>query len=54
MLIVHSFLASGSTFSRLHQQYLKSFDEAEINIRGKSIVKALGNNIANSRVSYDI
>ena len=30
MLIFHSFKASGSTFSRLHQRLLKSFKEAAI------------------------
>ena len=33
MLIFHSFKASGSTFSGLHQQLLKSFKEAAISLR---------------------
>ena len=33
MLIFYSFKASGSTFSRLHQQLLKSFKEAAISLR---------------------
>ena len=33
MLIFHSFKASGSTFSRLHQRLLKSFKEATISLR---------------------
>ena len=33
MLIFHSFKASGSTFSRLHQRLLKSFKEAAISLR---------------------
>ena len=33
MLIFHSFKALGSTFSRLHQQLLKSFKEAAISLR---------------------
>ena len=33
MLIFHSFKASGSTFSRLHQGLLKSFKEAAISLR---------------------
>ena len=33
MLIFHSFKASGSTFSRLHQRLLKSFKEAGISLR---------------------
>ena len=33
MLIFHSFKASGSTFSRLHQQLLKSFKEVAISLR---------------------
>ena len=43
MLIFHSFKASGSTFSRLHQRLLKSFKEVanEINIRGKLILGPL-------------
>ena len=41
MLIFHSFKASGSTFSRLHQRLLKSFKEAAISLRhlGKSILE---------------
>ena len=41
MLIFHSFKASGSTFSRLHQQLLKSFKEAAISLGhlGKSILE---------------
>ena len=40
MLIFHSFKASGSTFSRLHQRLLKSFKEAAVSLRhlGKSIL----------------
>ena len=40
MLIFHSFKASGSTFSSLHQRLLKSFKEATISLRhlGKSIL----------------
>ena len=40
MLIFHSFKASGSKFSRLHQQLPKSFKEASISLRhlGKSIL----------------
>ena len=30
MLILHSFKASGSTFSRLHQRLLKSYKEVDI------------------------
>ena len=33
ILIFHSFNASGSTFSRLHQRLLKSFKEAAISLR---------------------
>ena len=33
MLIFHSFKASGSTFSRLHQRLLKSSKEAAISLR---------------------
>ena len=33
MLIFHSFKASGSIFSRLHQRLLKSFNEASISLR---------------------
>ena len=33
MLIFHSFKASGSTFSCLHQRLLKSFKEAAISLR---------------------
>ena len=33
MLIFHSFKASDSTFSRLHQRLLKSFKEAAIPLR---------------------
>ena len=33
MLIFHSFKASDSTFSRLHQQLLKSFKEAAASLR---------------------
>ena len=33
MLIFHSFKASGSTFSHLHQRLLKSFKEAAISLR---------------------
>ena len=33
MLIFHSFKASGSTFSRLHQRLLKSIKEAAISLR---------------------
>ena len=33
MLKFHSFKASGSTFSRLHQRLLKSFKEAAISLR---------------------
>ena len=41
MLIFHSIKASGSTFSRLHQRLLKSFEEAAIYLRhlGKSILE---------------
>ena len=41
MLIFHSFKASGSTFSRLHQRLPKSFKEAAISLRhlGKSILE---------------
>ena len=41
MLIFHSFKASGSTFSCLHQRLLKSFKEAAISLRhlGKSILE---------------
>ena len=41
MIIFHSFKASGSTFSRLHQRLLKSFKEAAISLRhlGKSILE---------------
>ena len=41
MSIFHSFKASGSTFSRLHQRLLKSFKEAAISLRhlGKSILE---------------
>ena len=41
MLIFHSFKASGSTCSRLHQRLLKSFKEAAISQRhlGKSILE---------------
>ena len=41
MLIFQSFNASGSTFSRLHQRLLKSFNEAVISLRnlGKSILE---------------
>ena len=41
MLILHSFKASSSTFSRLHQRLLKSFKEAAISLRhlGKSILE---------------
>ena len=41
MLIFHSFKASCSTFSRLHQRLLKSLKEATISLRhlGKSIVE---------------
>ena len=41
MLIFHSFKASVSTFSRLHQRLLKSFKEAAISLRhlGKSILE---------------
>ena len=41
MLICHSFKASDSTFSRLHQRLLKSFREAAISLRhlGKSILE---------------
>ena len=41
MLIFHSFNASGSTFSHLHKQLLKSFKEAAISLRhlGKSILE---------------
>ena len=58
MLIFHSFKACGLTFSRLHQQLLKSFKEAAISLRhlfrGKSIFRTLGNEIANSSVRNDI
>ena len=41
MFIFHSFKASGSTFSRLHQRSLKSFNEGAISLRhlGKSILE---------------
>ena len=41
MFIFHSFKASRSTFSRLHQRLLKSFKEAAISLRhlGKSILE---------------
>ena len=41
MLIFHSFKSSGSTFLRLHQRLLKSFEEAAIPLRhlGKSILE---------------
>ena len=41
MLIFHSFNASGSTFSRLHQRLLKSLNEAAISLQhlGKSILE---------------
>ena len=41
MVVFHSFKASGSTFSRLHQRLLKSFKEAAISLRhfGKSILE---------------
>ena len=39
MLIFYSFKASGSTFSRLHQRLLKSFKEAAISLREKSILE---------------
>ena len=43
MLIFHSFKASGSTFSRLHQQLQKSFKEAAISLRhlGKPILEEI-------------
>ena len=39
MLIFHSFMALGSTFSRLHQRLLKSFNETALALRylGKSV-----------------
>ena len=42
MLIFHSFKASGSTFSCMHQRLLKSFKEAAISLRHleKSILEA--------------
>ena len=43
MLIFHSFKASGSTFSRLHQQLLKSFKEAAISLRHLEISLLEGN-----------
>ena len=41
ILIFHSFKASGSTHSRLHQRLLKSFKDAAISLRhlGKSILE---------------
>ena len=41
MLLYHSFKASGSTFSHLHQRLLKSFNEAVVSLRhlGKSILE---------------
>ena len=41
MLLFHSFKASGSTFSHLHQRLLKSFNEAMVSLRhlGKSILE---------------
>ena len=41
MLIFHSFKASGSTFSHLHQRLQKSFKEAAITLQhfGKSILE---------------
>ena len=41
MLIFHSFKASGSTFSHLHQRLPNSFKEAAISLRhlGKSIIE---------------
>ena len=41
MLLFHSFKASGSTFSHLHQQLLKSCNEAVVSLRhlGKSILE---------------
>ena len=41
MLIFHSFKASGSTFFRLHQRFLKAFKGAVISLRhlGKSILE---------------
>ena len=41
MLIFHCFKTSGSTFYRLHQRLLKSFNEAAISLRhlGKSILE---------------
>ena len=43
MLIFHSFKASGSTFSHLHQRLLKSFKETVISLRhlGKSILEGI-------------
>ena len=64
MLILGSFKASGSTFSHLHQQLLKSFNEAaisirhlgksEINIRVKTIFRAFRNDMAGSSFSNNI
>ena len=57
MSILHFFKAPGSTFSHLHQRLLKPFNEAEIreiNIRGKSILRAFRNNIANYSIRNDI
>ena len=41
MLIVYAFIASGSTFSHLHQRSPKSFKEAPISLQhlGKPIVE---------------
>ena len=41
MIIFHSFEATGSTFSGLHQRLLKSFKKAAISLRhlGKSILE---------------
>ena len=56
MLIFHSFKASGSTFSRLHQRLLKSFKEAAISLRHleKSILDVIDAFNTTSRYLDDI
>ena len=43
MFIFHSFKASGSTFSRLHQRLLNLFKEAAISLRHLGKSKLEGN-----------
>ena len=43
MLIFHSFKASGSTFSQLHQRLLRSFKEAAISLQHLEISILEGN-----------